>query len=46
MSEENKASFRTFIDEVVNIKSLAVIDELIDPDITDHNPAPDALPGI
>ena len=46
MSEENKASFRMFIDEVVNSKNLVVIDELIDADIIDHNPAPDALSGI
>ena len=46
MSEENKASFRRFIDEVVNKKNLAVIDELIDPDMLDHNPAPDVPPGI
>ena len=46
MSEENKALFRRFIDEVVNNKTLAVIDELIDSDMIDHNPAPDAAPGI
>jgi len=46
MSEEDKASFKRFIDEVVNNKNLAVIDELIDPDLFDHNAAPDAPPGI
>ena len=29
MSEENKALFRRFIDEVVNQKNVAVIDELM-----------------
>ena len=45
MSEENKALFRRFIDEVMGNKNLAVLDELIAPDFVDHNPMPGTAGG-
>ena len=46
MSEANKALYRRFIDDVINKQNVAVIDELIAPNITAHNPAPGQEPGV
>ena len=39
MSEENKALARRFLEEVFNEGNLAAIDELIDPNWVQHDPA-------
>ena len=46
MSEENKALFRRFIDEVVNKHNVDVIDELMEPNFIEHNLPPGAAPGV
>ena len=46
MSEENKAKFRRMIDEVFTKGNLAVIDELIDPNMIEHSPTPGQEPGL
>lgn len=43
MSEENKALYRRFVDEVINKKNLAVMDELMTPDYIEHDEMP---PGM
>lgn len=43
-SEENKASARRFLDEVMNRGNVAVIDELTSPEFVDHN-APPGVPA-
>lgn len=43
-SEENKASARRFLEEVMNRGNLAVIDELTSPDFVDHT-APPGVPA-
>lgn len=45
MSEQNKALYRRFVDEVVNKKNLAVIDELMAPDYLEHEEMPPGLPS-
>ena len=45
MSEENKALFRRFIEEVVNKRNLDAIDELMEPNFIDHNSPPGVPPG-
>ena len=45
MSEENKALYSKFIDEVIGNKNLAAIDDLIAPDFIDHSPVPGTLGG-
>jgi steroid delta-isomerase-like uncharacterized protein len=45
MSEENKAVLRRFIEEVWNNGNLDVIDELIDENHVDHDPAQAGGPG-
>ncbi len=45
MSEQNKALYRRFIDEVIGRKNLGAIDELLAPDFVDHNPMPGLLPN-
>jgi predicted ester cyclase len=40
MSEANKAEYRRFVTEVIGKKNVDAIDEFIDPDFVDHNPAP------
>ncbi len=45
MSEANKALFRRFVDEVVNQKNMATLDELMDANFVEHNPAPGQEPG-
>lgn len=42
MSEENKAYYRRFIDEIINKKNVALIDELVAPDYVEH----DVIPGL
>ena len=42
MSEENKAYYRRFIDEVINKKNVALINELVAPDYIEH----DDVPGL
>ena len=37
MSEQNKTLFKRFVDEVFNKKNVAVIDELMDPNMVEHN---------
>ena len=43
--EENKATARRFVDEVVNGGNLALIDELVAPDFVDHSAAPGVPPN-
>ena len=43
MSEANKALYRRFVDEVINKKNLAVMDELMNPDYIEHDEMP---PGM
>ena len=45
MSEENKALYRKFIDEVINKKNLDAVNDLIAPGFIDHNPMPGTPPG-
>ena len=45
MSEENKATTRRFMEEVINKGNFAVIDEVIAPDCVDHNPMPGQAQG-
>lgn len=40
MSEQNKALFRRFIEEIVNRQNVAAVDELIGPSWLDHNLPP------
>ena len=44
-TEENKASARRFLDEVVNRGNVALIDELLAPDFIDHTAAPGVPPN-
>ena len=37
MLEQNKTLFERFVDEVFNKKNVAVIDELMDPNMVEHN---------
>ena len=46
MSEQNKALFRRFVDEIVNGKNTDVIDDLMAPDMVDHNLMPGVAPGL
>ena len=46
MSEENKALYRRFIDEIIKNKRVEVIDELMDPNMVEHNPVPGQAPGL
>ena len=45
MSQENKALFTRFISEVLNSKNVSAVDELMDANYIDHNPAPGVAPG-
>ena len=45
MSEENKALFRRFVDEIINKKDVSLIDDLIAGDMVDHNLLPGQEPG-
>jgi predicted ester cyclase len=46
MSEENKALFRQFIDRVINEKDADAVDDLMDANYIEHNPAPGQAPGV
>ncbi|MBI4285223.1 MAG: ester cyclase [Chloroflexi bacterium] len=46
MSEQNKAVVRRFLEEILNKKNLAAIDELVSPDFIDHAVPPGAPQGI
>ena len=41
MSEQNKALYRKFVDEVVDKKNMAVLDELVASNFVDHNLIPE-----
>ncbi len=45
MSEQNKALYRNFLDEVLNNKNADAIDKFMGPDFADHNPPPGFPPG-
>jgi steroid delta-isomerase-like uncharacterized protein len=45
-AEENKGKTRRFMDEVFNKGNLAVADELLAPNLIDHNPFPGQPPGV
>ena len=45
MSEENKALYRRFVDEIVNSKNLNAIDDLMTVDMIEHSPIPGQAPG-
>lgn len=40
ISDENKARFRQFIDELINKKNAGAIDDFVAEDYTEHNPPP------
>jgi len=42
---DNKAKTQRFFDEVVNKGNLAVMDELLSPDMIDHEPQPPGMPS-
>ena len=46
MSEQNKALFRRFTDEVINGKNTSVIGELMAVDMVDHNLMPGQAAGL
>jgi len=46
MSEENKALYRRFIDEIINGKNTSVIGDLMAVDMVDHNLMPGQAPGL
>ena len=45
MSADNKSLHRRFVEEVFNQGNLAAVDELVAPDIIDHNAFPGLTPG-
>ena len=45
MSEDNKALYRAFVEELINGKDTDVVDKFVAADIVDHNPAPGFPPG-
>ncbi len=45
MSEENKAKYRRFMEEVVTNGNFAVVDELVSPDFVYHTPGSQDLKG-
>ncbi len=45
-ADANKAVYRRFCDEVLNGRRLAVLDEIMAPDIVDHSAVPGQAPGI
>ena len=46
MSEQNKALYRRFIDEIINGKNTSVIPDLMAVDMVEHNPMPGQAPGL
>jgi predicted ester cyclase len=45
MSEQNKALFRRFINEVMNGKKVRLVGDLLAPNFVDHNLMPGQTPG-
>lgn len=45
-SEENKAVYRRFVEEVINGGDISIVEELFDADYNDHNAPPGAPPGL
>jgi len=45
VSEQNKSLVLTFVDEMLNKRNPAIIDELISPDFVDHDAPADQAPG-
>ena len=45
MSEENKALYRRFIDEIIINKNVDAIDNLMSADMIEHNPVPGQTPS-
>jgi steroid delta-isomerase-like uncharacterized protein len=45
MSEENKASFRRMFEEVMNQGNFSLIDELVAPDMVEHEELPPEIPA-
>jgi len=43
-TEQNKALFRRFVDEVFNHGNMSVIDELVAPDFVEHEELPPGIP--
>jgi predicted ester cyclase len=46
MADDNKAAQRRLFDEVLQKGNLAVIDELVAPNVVDHNPGPGQAAGV
>ena len=46
MSEENKALFRRFNDEIQKNKNIDFIDQLLDANYVEHDPIPGVAPGL
>ena len=46
MSEQNKALYRRFVDEIINGKNTSGIGELMAVDMVDHNLMPGQAPGL
>ena len=46
MSEENKALYRRFVDEVINHKNTDALSDLMAVDMVDHNLMPGQAPGL
>jgi len=46
MSEENKALFRRFVNELINNKNLELLGELMATGYVEHDPAPGVSPGL
>jgi steroid delta-isomerase-like uncharacterized protein len=45
-TEDNKAKTRRFMDEAFNKGNMKVADELLSPNIVEHNPFPGQEPGV
>ena len=45
MADDPKALARRFYDEVINGKNMAVLDELVDDDLVEHQEMPGIPPG-
>ena len=46
MSEQNKALYRRFVDEIINGKNTSGIGDLMAVDMVDHNLMPGQAPGL
>ncbi len=45
-AKENRAIMQRFYDEVFNAGNLALIDQLVAPDVVEHDPFPGQAPGV